>query len=200
MSVAALRGPRFVEAYPAHSSAEFRAYVQTGLRALLTNGTPIALATYRAITRGRTPVDELGDLTQSQYDRARAWMPSLPALRVETPEGRRRAARLMRAEIDGMADWRKIYVMRGLSPTRLARLLVHEVNHALNPRQSMRLGPRDVLVAEYRSLYAEAMFDRAPLGPAECRRMKMRVIADYGLRGKVAPNDVPDVPPGLLLP
>ena len=93
----------------------------------------------------------------------------------------------------------RIYVARGLTPTKLASTLVHEVNHFINKSEEHYRGPTQGLLEEYRSFYVEKLFAGVTMTPARCKALKEEVAREYGFT-KAHLERIPDVPPGLLIP
>jgi hypothetical protein len=91
----------------------------------------------------------------------------------------------------------RVYVAPQMEPADIARALVHEVNHVLNESEEHYRGEKATLIEEYRAFYAEELFIGTDMTPARCKALKERVIADYLLKD-VTPDDVPDVPPGIV--
>jgi hypothetical protein len=151
-------------------------------------------------------IDELSDLTRADYLRVRKDMiktggqtsaTALPMDRDALDDKRGRAWRAITTDLAGYMWDDRIYVAPKLSPKELAATLVHEVNHVRNRSEEQYRGPKAVLVEEYRAFYAEALFRGESLTAKHCKEIKEGVIRDYGLQG-VSPDDVADLPPGLL--
>lgn len=186
---------QFLEVNPARTSTQFRRYIGAALEVLRNSDTKIGRHTWELIATGRVQLDELRDLNRADYLRARK---DLLKDGVKLPERPNAAAfRAITSSLNGYMWDDRIYLAPGLSPKELASTIVHEVNHVLNQSEQRYRGDKQILVEEYRAFYAERVFGRESLSPAACRALKERVIADYSLSG-VTPNDVPDVPPGVL--
>lgn len=192
-------GAVFREVRPERTSPAFRSQIEGALRFLETRGTPTALATIDAIRSGAVRVDSFADLTRADYRRVRASY----AKEGDPLTGRwgnlAKSPTLRKLEAD-MAGWMwddRVYVARGLSTKALARTLAHEVNHVRNRSEEHYRGARATLVEEYRGFLAEDLALGPLPSPAKLRALKLRVIRDYELDG-LTPEDVPDVPPGLL--
>ncbi|MCK6551826.1 hypothetical protein L6R52_38685, partial [Myxococcota bacterium] len=191
----------FLEVNPARTDREFRRSVGEALDLLRDAKTPVARATYEAVTSGRVKIDELADLTVADFKRARnefardgVDLPIEDAVRLH--DGRVSSMRTLRDAINGYQWDDRIYVARGMEPRRLAQTIAHEVSHVLNASEEHYRGPKQILLEEYRAWLVEHLvFDPKPTA-AECRRIKAGVIRDYGLEG-VTPDDVPDLPPGV---
>lgn len=201
------RSPRvyaFTEVNPRSSSPAFRAYIQAGLAVLARSRRAIARATLWAITRGRVRIDLLADLTRPDFHRVRrdllkdgVQLGADDFLRLH--DKRAGASRAIRGVLDGYQWDDRIYVDGTLSPARLAKVLVHEVNHVLNASEENYRGARAMLREEYRALYAERLLAGVTMTRARCLALKRALIRDYGIPG-VTPADVPDVPPGRFYP
>jgi hypothetical protein len=196
--------PPFHEVNASHTSAAFRSYVAAALEKLLAAPAPIGKKTHAAISSGRIKLDELSDLTRRDFERARKELaPDGMHLKAsdfyKLHDARTGAARAIRKALDGYQWDDRIYVARGLSKQRLAETLVHEVNHVANHSEKHYRTHKDVLREEYRAFYVERIFRGERMTAAKCKALKEDVIRGYSLRG-VTPADVPDVPPGKLLP
>jgi hypothetical protein len=195
----------FLEVNPANSSVGFRESVREALDVLKTSNTPIAKATFDAIVSGRVLVDELGDLTRGDFLQVRKEFAregvnlakdGFYDLHDETSE----VSRAITHDMDGYMWDNRVYITEGQDAQGLASTLVHEVNHILNESEENYRGDKSILREEYRAFYAEAAFRGEDVSdPDVCRRIKQGVIEDYGLEG-VTPDDVPDIPPGTLIP
>jgi hypothetical protein len=194
----------FTEVNPRVSTPAFRAYIQSGLAVLGKSRRAIARGTLWAIQKGLLRLDTLSDLTRADYRRVRRDLLK-DGVRigaddfVRLHDQRNGAARAIRRALDGYQWDDRIYIAEGLSPARLAAVLVHEVNHVLNRSEEHYRGARAILLEEYRALYAEKLLAGASMTKERCRRLKQGLIRDYGIRG-VTPDDVADVPPGRFYP
>ena len=196
--------PAFTEVDPRRTSAAFRAYVGRALERLRKSPAPIGHATWQAISSGRIKLDELSDLTRHDFETARAELiPDGVALKAsdffKLHDARTGAARALRKALDGYQWDDRIYVASGRTAKGLASTLVHEVNHVVNHSEKHYFAAKDILREEYRAFYAERLLAGEQMTPAKCRALKVSVIRDYELK-KVSPADVPDLPPGRLLP
>jgi hypothetical protein len=185
----------FLEVNPHRTSSAFRKKIGAALDLLARSSAPVGRKTYEAIATGGVRVDSLADLNRADYARVR---------RDFAKEGTHIAdmndARALRAITASMAGYMwddRIYVAENMPAADIARALVHEVNHVLNESEEHYRGAKQTLVEEYRAFYAESLFVGDKMTPRACRELKERVIADYLLKG-VTPDDVPDVPPGIL--
>lgn len=196
--------PSFTEVNPQRSSAAFRAKVEAAIRVLERSGTDSARGTVEALRSGQVKVDGFSDVTRADYRRlSRELDPSGKVLTADAFESlgreRSRAHKLVDGAIYGYMWDDRVYVSTGLSTRKLAATLVHEVNHALNHSEEHYRSAKSKLVEEYRAHYAERVALGEEMTPLRCKRLKQAIIRDYGLSG-VTPDDVPDVPPGKLVP
>lgn len=194
----------FREVDARHSSAAFRQEVQAGLEVLRKSKSPVGRATFEAITRGGVRIDELTDLNREDFARVRKTLASFGS-RVGADEyarlheGKGHAFRAITQNLEGYEWDDRIYVPRGMPPSQLAKALVHEVNHVLNQSEEHYRGDTQALREEYRAFYAEKLFQGVKMTPAECQKLKASIVRDYGLpKARVA--EIPDVPPGVLVP
>ena len=210
--MATIRAPRprrsepasFKEVRPERSTADFRKTVQQALEVLRTSKTEVGRATYAYVTTGRVKVDELNDLTRPDYHRVRRDLKKwTDALRPEAYESlanpRSPASKALDRLLNGYMWDDRIYVAKGLSPQKLASTLVHEVNHFLNRSEENYRGDTNALLEEYRAFYVEKLFKGEEMTPAKCRKLKEEVAREYGL-DKARLGEIPDVPPGVLVP
>ena len=172
---------------PERSDPAFRRYIESGLKALAASDVPEAKRTLKAITKGQVKVDGFSDFTAKDYQKVRKGMKGLG------PKLDARAERRISAALDGYMWDDRVYVHRGLSPRRLASVLVHEVTHVLTKAEENYRGPKAVLRQEYAAFYAEKRFWGVEMTPARCRALKQYIIREYELKG-VTPDDVPDRP------
>ncbi|MEW5847255.1 MAG: hypothetical protein AB2A00_00525 [Myxococcota bacterium] len=194
----------FLEVNPKSSSLSFRTYVQKALDILKESKSEVGRATFEAIATGKVKLDTLSDLTREDFIKLRKEFAKdgipLKAGDYQTLHDKNSGAmRAIRGSIDGYMWDDRIYVAENLTPQRLAQTLVHEVNHVANASEDHYRSPKDILVEEYRAVYAEALLSGRTPTKAQCRELKEGVIRDYGLTG-VSPDDVPDVPPGEMDP
>jgi hypothetical protein len=190
----------FLEVNPARTSLPFRTAVARALDVLRRAEDPVSRTTYEAIVGGRVKVDTLSDLSRADYQRLRRdLVPDGVTLRPQdfARLEHKPVLRAITSSIDGYMWDDRVYIADGLSPERLASTLVHEVNHVLNKSEEHYRRPQAELVEEYRASYAEAVHRGERMTPARCRGLKEEVIREYGLQG-VTPDDVPDLPPGVL--
>ena len=189
---------------PRVSTPVFRAYIQAGLAVLSQSRRAIARATLWAIGRGLVRLDTLSDLTRADFHRVRRDLLK-DGVRIGADEfvhlhdRNTGASRAIKGVLDGYQWDDRIYVAEGLSPRRLAAVLVHEVNHVVNASEENYRGSRALLREEYRALYAERLLAGTPMTAARCLALKQSLIHNYGIHG-VTPSDVPDVPPGRFYP
>ena len=195
----------FLEVNPARSSLAFRAEVQAALDLLRQGSSAVGKATFEAIATGKVRVDSLSDLSRDDFLRVRKdLVKSGVEVSVEDflklHDEKSRVSRAITSSMDGYMWDDRVYVRLGQKPAALAETLVHEVNHVLNRSEESYRGVKNVLVEEYRSAYAEELFrtGKAP-GKARCQELKEGVIRDYQLQN-VKPDDVSDVPPGVIVP
>ncbi|MBS2023545.1 MAG: hypothetical protein JST92_14160 [Deltaproteobacteria bacterium] len=196
--------PSFTEVDPRDSSPQFRAYVQKGLDKLTALGTPIGKATRKFIEAGHEKLDLLNDLTRKDYLRVRKELLSTgPDLDVNAfatlHDQKSHAARALKKALDGYQWDDRIYISEGMAPELLAETLVHETNHVLNHSEEHYRTAKDILREEYRAFYTERMLRGEKMTAVKCKNLKESVIRDYALK-KVTAADVPDVPPGKLIP
>ena len=192
-------GAVFREVRPDRTSDAFREEIAEAMRFLEKSGTPVALATLAEIRSGRVRVDTLADLTRPDYRRVLASYAKEGDPLTGRWENLVKNPTLRKLEAD-MAGWMwddRVYVARGLSTRALARVLAHEVNHARNHSEEHYRGKKATLVEEYRAFLAEDLAVGEMPSPTRLRALKERVIRDYELSG-VTPDDVPDLPPGVL--
>ena len=82
----------------------------------------------------------------------------------------------------------------------LAATLVHEVNHVFNNSEEKYRSQKAILVEEYRAFYSEELLRTGKTPTAtRAKALKEEIIAEYGLKNVTA-KDVPDVPPGVMVP
>jgi hypothetical protein len=192
----------FLEVDGRRMDPAFREEVARALNHLRRGGTDVGLATFDLIVSGKVKVDTLSDITREDFRRLRRELRPDGVELDESMYERLHEGRGMRAitsTIDGYAWDDRIYVSPGMDPKALAATLVHEVNHILNASEEHYRSPKSIFVEEYRAHLAEALLRGEELNPTRCRRIKEHVISSYGLRGVTA-ADVPDVPPGRMLP
>lgn len=156
--------PAFYEVDPGHSTLTFRRYITAAINHLAADDSEIARLTAASIRAGRVRIDELSDLTCWDFERIRAELPELELTPADFADLRDRGSPVLAAiveSIDGYMWSDRIYVSRGLPVARLAATLVHEVNHVLNQSEVGYWDdfPTSAFVHEYRSFYAQAMFD-----------------------------------------
>jgi hypothetical protein len=197
-------GHPFMEVKPERTSVEFREYIGEALQIMRASKSPIGRATFEIIATGRVKIDELADFTKHDYDHIRTEFARegivIPAAGYETlDDGRSKAMRLLSSTINGYAWDDRVYVARGLTPQKLAETLTHEVNHVLNRSEEHYQGKAAILREEYRAFYAEKLLAGKKMTSTECRALKQFVIDTYTL-APLTPADVPDVPPGILVP
>jgi len=188
--VSATRSPRalrFREVDPRTTDPAFRKYIEGGLKALAASPVPEARRALKAITSGRVYVDGFADFTARDFGRVRRDVPGVG------PKLDARAEKKISKALDGYMWDDRVYVHRGLSPKRLASVLVHEVTHVLMKSEENYRGPKAALLQEYAAFYAEKRFQGIEMTPARCRALKLEIIASYALKG-VTPEDVPDRP------
>jgi len=156
----------FVEVDPTHSTYTFRRSISRALNKLAAHDSELAHLTLKSIEDGLVLIDDLRDLTCADFERVRADLPDAGL----TPEDRATlhdrgsdAAAAIEAELDGYMWSNRIYVARGQTTLRLAATLVHEVNHVLNRSEVGYYDdlPTSAFLHEYRSFYAESLFDPA---------------------------------------
>ncbi|MHB8875475.1 MAG: hypothetical protein ACYC8T_17465 [Myxococcaceae bacterium] len=196
--------PSFREVKPEHSTPDFRRYVTAALDLLRNSKTEVGRATYQMIARGAVQVDELTDLTRPDFNRVRHTLDEFGSpVGAEgyerLPERKGRAWRAIEKNITGYQWDNRLYVERGLTPEKLARTLVHEVNHIVNRSEENYQGDNAALREEYRAFYVEKQFSGEKMTPARCRALKEEIARDYGLT-RAKPGELPDVPPGILVP
>lgn len=192
----------FLEVNPARTSSAFRRRVGAALEVLKDSGTKIGALTYEAIVTGQVLVDEIDDLSRGDYQHIRREYlkdgVTLPKDgHKQLGDHRSRVWRAITTTIDGYMWDNRVYIAPRLGAKELAATLVHEVNHVLNQSERHYRTPQAIFIEEYRAFYAEALFAGHKPDAAECRRIKEGVIHDYALKD-VSPNDVADVPPGIL--
>lgn len=194
----------FLEVNPNRTSLAFRTYVQKALDELKKSDAPIARMTFEAIVTGKVQIDDLTDLTRSDYLRMVKEFKK-DGIQLDKNgwgtlgDPRSGTMRAITNEVDGYMWDDRVYVSPGRKPRDLAATLVHEVNHILNRSEEHYRTDAAIFLEEYRAYYAEALFREEPVDdPAFCLRLKERVIEDYGLDG-VTPDLLPDEPPGVFL-
>lgn len=196
--------PKFREVNEAHTSTGFKAYVGKALEVLRANKTEIGQATYRYITSGKVKIDQMQDLTRPDFERARhtlaGWGKELSKADFEKlHDGRSVAARAVKDQLRGYMWDDRIYVEEGLSPQKLASTLVHEVNHVINRSEEHYRGDTQALLEEYRAFYAERLFAGDPMPPSKAKALKASVARSYEF-GKARMGEIPDRPPGKMIP
>lgn len=196
-------GSRFDEVDPTHSTLTFRRYIDKALDALEAHDAELARLTLVSIEAGYVKIDELRDLTCADFERVRADLPDAGL----TPEDRARlhergseVAAAIESELDGYMWSNRIYVSRGQTPLRLAATLVHEVNHVINRSEVGYYDdlPTSAFLHEYRSFYAESLFDPAYYEGVD---LADYVITNYELdRDKIHPEVLANPLTPRLLP
>jgi hypothetical protein len=195
----------FLEVNPARSTVEFREYVGRALEHLRKGGTEIGMRTFELVTSGQVKLDELADLTRGDFNHIRK---EFAREGVDLPvedyarlhDERAKATRAITTSVNGYMWDDRIYVARDLPVALLARTIVHEVNHVVNRSEENYRGEKGIFVEEYRAHYAEALLDKKNVrDPDVCRAIKLGIIRDYALK-TMKPEDLPDVPPGILIP
>jgi hypothetical protein len=163
---------RFVEVDPSHSTKSFREYIGKALDQLEEaghdmpgDGGRLAKATAAAIEAGLVHVDELRDLTCSDFEHVRSDLPDAhlqPEDRATIHAHGSKAAKAIEGELDGYQWGNRIYLSRQMTITRLAATLIHETNHVLNRSEIGYYDdlPSSAFVHEYRAFYAESLYDK----------------------------------------
>ena len=176
----------FVEVRPAHSSDEFRREIASALALLKKTDTPVAQATWKAITSGRIRIDELDDMTgadrrhlRTEYEREGLALPADLA-----------------SELAGYMWDDRVYIARGLTTRARARAIVHEVNHVLNRSEENYRGDLASFREEYRAFLAEELAFGPMPSHARCTALKRRVLKSYDF--DIAPDALADRPSGLF--
>jgi hypothetical protein len=195
----------FLEVNPTRSSLAFRTEVQKALDVLRASKVPVAQAAFEAIVSGRVKVDTLNDLNREDFLHVRKDL-AKDGVKVDAEEflnlhdDKSKAMRAITSSIDGYMWDDRVYIATGRQPRDLAATLVHEVNHVFNESEEHYATPKDALREEYRAFYCEdwVRTGKTPT-KARCQEIKENVIRDYALKG-VSPADIPDVPPGVLVP
>jgi hypothetical protein len=195
----------FLEVNPTRSSLAFRTEVMAALDVLKDSKTAVGRATFEAIVSGRVKVDTLSDLTRPDFMRVRRdLLPDGVDLKVDdfiklhdTQSG---AMRAITSKLDGYMWDDRVYVTQGRPAKELAATLVHEVNHVFNNSEEKYRSQKAILVEEYRAFYSEELLRTGKTPTAtRAKALKEEIIADYGLTNVTA-KDVPDVPPGVMVP
>ncbi len=190
-----------VEVRPDRTDAGLRRAVEAALARLERSGTPVARTTVDAIRSGRVRVDGFTDLTRADFRRVVSGLAGDGVrLRGRWEHLRRagnRTVRRIESAYDGWSWDDRVYAARTLPTDDLARALAHEVNHVLNASEEHYRGSRAILVEEYRAYLAGELAVGPMPGPSKLRAIKRKVIELYALEG-VTPDDVPDLPPGIL--
>jgi len=155
---------RFIEIDATHTNATFRAYIHKALDKLAAHDSELARLTVASIKSGKVRIDELADLTCSDFERVRNDLPDLGLTPADHALLQRRGSAVTAAiagEIDGYMWSNRIYVSRGQDAQRLAATLVHEVNHVINRSEVGYYDdlPTSAFLHEYRAFHAERMFD-----------------------------------------
>ena len=159
-------GSRFDEVDPTHSTRTFREYINKALNEMTAEGSDLALLTLASIESGRVRIDDLRDLTCADFERVRVDLPDAgltPADRATLRDRTSEAAKSIENALDGYMWSNRIYVSKGQTAKRLAATLVHEVNHVINRSEVGYYDdlPTSAFIHEYRSFYAESLFDPA---------------------------------------
>jgi len=201
----------FIQVDPSRNSAEFSIYVKSALKVLSNNTHPIAQETLKSIHDGRVFIDDIRDITRSDYHRILESLgdgitaPSICRLGHSDYEDVRNArpwaVACITEAIDGVMWGRNVYLTPGQSPTDLALTLVHEVNHVLNrSHQNNKGDPYFEFKEEFRAHYVEALVKGEDTAARNfCRDLKRSVAEKYGYRfDKVRP--LACTPKGHLIP
>ncbi|MBK8168870.1 MAG: hypothetical protein IPK60_00830 [Sandaracinaceae bacterium] len=162
------RPKNFIEVDAAHTSNAFRQYVNGALRVLATDTTEIGLLTWESIRAGRVRIDELADLTCSDFERVRndfkdTALGLTASDYVHLHDSNSAALAKLSDAIYGYQWSNRIYITRGQSAEQLASTLVHEVNHVLNHSEQHYYDdlPTSGFIEEYRAFTAERRFRAA---------------------------------------
>jgi hypothetical protein len=185
---------RFQEVDARHQDSRLRRELEAALQVLAHSNTAVARRTLRALTSGRVKVDGFSDFTRRDFRHVAKdlHLRLKDYARLRDPDSK--PAREIARDLEGYEWDDRVYVAGGVGARRLASRLVHEVTHVLNRSEEHYRGPKEILLEEYRSFYAEKLFARVEMTPARARHLKQYVIRLYALKG-VTPDDVPDVPP-----
>jgi hypothetical protein len=159
------RPKNFIEVDPAHTSSSFRQYVNGALRILATHDTAIGRLTWESIKAGRVQIDEVSDLTCSDFERVLNDFKDSDLGLTESDffhlhDADSTARDKLTSAIYGYQWSNRIYVTRFQSAEQLASTLVHETNHVLNHSETPYYDdvPTSSFVEEYRAFQAERTF------------------------------------------
>lgn len=159
------RPKNFLEVDTRHTSNSFRQYVNGALRILATDETEIGRLTWESIKAGRVRIDELADVTCSDFERVRNDFKDTDVHLtandyVHLHDANSEALRKLTDAIYGYQWSNRIYITRGQSAEALASTLVHEVNHVLNHSDAVYYDdtPTSGFIEEYRAFTAERRF------------------------------------------
>ncbi len=194
----------WVEVNAKHTSPAFRAYIARGLEVLRTSKTPIGRATYRYIMSGKVKLDEMSDLTRADYERsiknlANWGLTVTKDEYVKLHDPKSHVAKVVNANLRGYMWDDRIYLEAGLSPKALAATLVHEVNHVVNHSEEHYRGDTQALLQEFRAEFAERLFAGEKMTPAKGHALKLKIAKEYEFTGARL-NEIPDIPPGVMIP
>jgi len=200
--------PSFREVDASHSSSAFREQISNALSYLKNSPHEIAKETLRSIHLGLVHIDEICDLTLSDFKQVindyQAEGTPLALTESDYPKLQSResvACRVLQEHLSGYQWENRIYVSLSQSKKNLALTLVHEVNHVINRSHiSYYRSDLDAFLEEYRAFYVEnivAGYDMQD--PTILKRIKLKIVEDYGFRRELL-SEVPDYPLGVLVP
>lgn len=185
----------------ASRSADFLPRV---LEHLARSPSPIAANTLVAIRDGAIQVDTLDRLT---VEDCRMLLTENPAQWsgvaeqdecVPQPDGRARVPRAILDRVSGYQHENRIYIRAGGRVADAAATVVHETNHVVNGTHHRYATAREKLEEEYRAYWVALVFtDGKPPAAGYLRWLKSWIVEQYALDG-VAPDDLPNVPTGIL--
>ena len=198
----------FSEIRPGKTSNSLRRYIKRALKVLSKNDSPIAKHTLKSIKEGRVKIGLLRDLTKNDYKkilldlkrngkRTKLTLKDYKKIRSKNSAVLKEISR----QFGGYMWDDRIYVARGLPARTLAKTLIHEVNHVINKSHiGYYTSETNAFIEEYRAFYVEALYESSKKpNKKNCSLIKKMVIDLYHFK-KVSLSDIPDIPPGILIP
>src|SRR5436190_1331836 len=94
----------------------------------------------------------------------------------------------------------RAYVDRALDVLKATKTpLAQQTYRYITRSEEHYRGPTQGLLEEYRAFYVEKLFAGVEMTPGRCQALKASIAKDYGFT-KAHLDQIPDLPPGLLVP